>query len=84
MEGMEWLAVAIVFSTILLLVDRNQKWKWFWRVAGTLVLLAAVSFGYLFWQSDQEAKKWNAAHPVNINCSQGDVFDQVACEDKAK
>jgi hypothetical protein len=51
---MEWLAFAIVNSTILLLVDRNGAWRGFrrtviWSVIGFVVLFAA----YAAWDNHQ-------------------------------
>lgn len=54
---MEWLAIAIVVSACLYLIDKNQKWKTFRRILlwGTLAL--ALFFGtYMAWESVRDAR----------------------------
>lgn len=54
---MEWLALAIVVSTCLYLIDKNQKWKIFRRVLiwGT-VGIALLIGTYAAWENHQEQK----------------------------
>lgn len=54
---MEWVALAIVLSVVLLLVDKNQKWKQFRRTiiwgSVAVVLLFTV---FAVWQDHREKK----------------------------
>lgn len=51
---MEWVALAIVLSVVLLLVDKNQKWKQFRRLliwsSVTVIVLFTV---FVVWQERQ-------------------------------
>jgi hypothetical protein len=47
LRAMEWLALAIVVSVSLVLIDKNQKWETFWQVlkwstAALILMIGAI------------------------------------------
>lgn len=64
---MEWVALAIVLSVVLLLVDKNQKWKQFRRTIIWGLTAMVVLVGTFFaWQSYQEQQaEANAIHATH-------------------
>jgi hypothetical protein len=54
---MAWLALSIFASTVLLIVDRNKKWKAFRTVCIVVAVIIAGGIGYLRWSDEQGAKR---------------------------
>lgn len=51
---MEWLALAIFVSTVLLLVDKNQKWRSFrrWLIWSSVTVIVLLTV-FVVWQERQ-------------------------------
>jgi|ERR1051326_5678486 hypothetical protein len=61
---MEILGVCIIFAMALYLIDKNQKWRIFWRTAGASVALMVLIVGGLYIREVLHREK-----PVTIDMS---------------
>ena len=62
--GVMWVAAAIVFSVILLLVDRHQKWGVLLKVVGGIIFVGLLGIGYLWYDIQQSDKLEECATKV--------------------
>lgn len=71
---MEWVALAIVLSTCLYLIDKNQKWRSFrrfvlWSVAAGILMVAA----YILWDQHEAQKALLRDNPPTANDNSSSV-----------
>lgn len=55
------LALAIVLSTVLYLVDKNRKWGAFGRVVGVVTIVAAIGLSFEYLRERRNAKEFAKA-----------------------
>lgn len=49
------IAIALVFISILYLVDKNKVWRQFWKITGIVCVLAVLSgVGFYFYSQHQK------------------------------
>lgn len=65
---MIWLAISIFVCTVLYLVDKNAKWRTFWKLGFTVGIVAvvlALGFGaYLYWSDLQSVRMIACAQQI--------------------
>jgi hypothetical protein len=60
------IAAAILFAMILYLVDKNQKWRAFWRILGAILALLALGAGVLLMHRKERARARVCASRIRL------------------
>jgi len=60
------IAAAILLAMILYLVDKNQKWRAFWKIMGAILALLALGAGMLLIQKKERARMRACASRIRL------------------